>query len=102
MPGLDDPGDKQESDVQYASGILNELTRELSRRSARDPEEKDSTPSDVEKGVASEEQFDLREYLKASNDEDEHAGVKPKHVGVTWEDLQVEVVGGSGYKVSTE
>ena len=55
---------------------------------------------DIEKGVSdSERPFDLREYLTSSNDANERAGIKHKHVGVTWEDFHVDVFGGSNFKV---
>jgi hypothetical protein len=46
-----------------------------------------------------EEPFDLREYLTSSNDASQAAGIKHKHVGVTWEDLQVTGIGGEDNKV---
>jgi ATP-binding cassette, subfamily G (WHITE), member 2, SNQ2 len=56
---------------------------------------------DLEKGqgASSEQLFDLREYLTSSNDENEAADIKHKHVGVIWEDLHVDVIGGSDFKV---
>ncbi|KAI0321644.1 ABC-2 type transporter-domain-containing protein [Amylostereum chailletii] len=53
---------------------------------------------DIEKaGDASP--FDLREFLSSSNDANQRAGIKHKHVGVTWEDFEVQVVGGANSKV---
>jgi ATP-binding cassette subfamily G (WHITE) protein 2 (SNQ2) len=46
-----------------------------------------------------EEPFDLREYLTSSNDASQAAGIKHKHVGVTWEDLQVTGIGGEDNKI---
>jgi len=43
--------------------------------------------------------FNLREYLTSSNDANSAAGIKHKHVGVTWEDLEVSGVGGEENKV---
>jgi len=67
------------------------------------------TPKAVEKGVShgavdlekgrDEETFDLREYLTSSNDASSSAGIKHKHVGVTWEDLKVLGIGGEENKV---
>jgi len=51
---------------------------------------------DVEAG----ERFDLREYLTSSNDANQAAGIKHKHVGVTWEDLEVTGIGGEDNKAS--
>ncbi|KAH8101046.1 P-loop containing nucleoside triphosphate hydrolase protein, partial [Phellopilus nigrolimitatus] len=46
----------------------------------------------------SEQPFNLKEYLSSSNDRYTEAGFKHKHVGVTWEDLEVEVHGGIDHK----
>lgn len=56
---------------------------------------------DEEKGELppNEQPFDLREYLSSSNDKAMQHGLKHKHVGVTWEDLQVDVIGGTDHKV---
>ena len=56
---------------------------------------------DVEKGHDGDPQeaFDLREYLTSSNDANSAAGIKHKHVGVTWEDLEVSGIGGEENKV---
>lgn len=100
--------------VLEAEYIFEEFSEALARRSETpvdvdaDVDVKSSTRSstrpgtiDVEKGAFedSEERFDLREYLQSSNDANQAAGIKHKHVGVTWENLQVEVPGGGDYKV---
>ena len=56
---------------------------------------------DLEKGRdrAHQDTFDLREYLTSSNDANSAAGIKHKHVGVTWEDLEVSGIGGEDNKV---
>ena len=61
----------------------------------------DSGSTDLEKGHVEDRQetFDLREYLTSSNDANSAAGIKHKHVGVTWEDLEVLGIGGDGNKV---
>ena len=46
-----------------------------------------------------QETFDLREYLTSSNDANSAAGIKHKHVGVTWEDLEVSGIGSEQSKV---
>lgn len=75
--------------------------KELQRTSSYKNEKRDLGSYDEEKGELppSEQPFDLREYLSSSNDKASAAGLKHKHVGVTWEDLQVEVNGGIDYKV---
>lgn len=62
---------------------------------------RDSSSIDLEKGHdgSRQEAFDLREYLTSSNDANSAAGIKHKHVGVTWEDLEVLGIGGEGDKV---
>ena len=62
---------------------------------------RDSSPIDLEKGHEEDrrEAFDLREYLTSSNDANSAAGIKHKHVGVTWEDLEVSGIGGEENKV---
>ena len=61
----------------------------------------DSDSIDLEKGHDGDRQetFDLREYLTSSNDANSAAGIKHKHVGVTWEDLEVSGIGGEENKV---
>ena len=62
---------------------------------------RDSSSIDLEKGHDKDRQetFDLREYLTSSNDARAAAGIKHKHVGVTWEDLEVSGIGGEDNKV---
>jgi ATP-binding cassette subfamily G (WHITE) protein 2 (SNQ2) len=86
-------------DIASAEAKFNELAREFSRHS-----ELEKPDADVEKGDVAENEgaFDLREYLTSSNDANDAAGIKHKHVGVTWENLQVDVMGGSDSKVSDE
>ncbi|KAF5332541.1 hypothetical protein D9611_005143 [Ephemerocybe angulata] len=52
---------------------------------------------DLEKAERGD-RFDLREYLTSSNDKNQNAGIKHKNVGVVWEGLEVEVVGGDDNK----
>jgi ABC-transporter N-terminal len=57
---------------------------------------------DAEKGpLDSYEPFDSRYCLTLSNEANKAAGTQPKHVGVTWEDLQVEVHGDKDCKVKS-
>ena len=69
--------------------LAGELKRISSNRHGADPE---TQPTD-------EEVFDLREYLTTTNDANANAGIKHKHVGVTWENLTVRVAGGAYFKV---
>lgn len=85
-------------DVQQAEEAFNRHSRVLSHKSTKHVE--DDSSDDLEKGGENEETFDLREYLTSSNDANQSAGIKHKHVGVTWENLKVDVVGGADHKVS--
>jgi ATP-binding cassette subfamily G (WHITE) protein 2 (SNQ2) len=74
-------------DVVKAEEQFNELARELSRKSnKRDSRDSNSGSSstvqgkDIEKGAGPEDAFDLREYLTSSNDANQAAGIKHKHV----------------------
>ncbi|KAK1229304.1 ATP-binding cassette transporter snq2 [Marasmius sp. AFHP31] len=101
--------DQGSVDVARAERQFEELSRQLSNRSANKRNDGNSTNTvnennekkDLEKAVASgstESIFDLREYLTSSNDANQQAGIKHKHVGVTWEGLQVDVIGGGDNK----
>jgi len=95
-------------DIRSAEATFNQLSRALTQQSI----ERRSSPSssgnekDPEKGGhpgdSQEEPFDLREYLSSSNDANQSAGIKHKHVGVTWENLQVEVFGSADFKIYVE
>lgn len=81
---------------------INELARIRTQRSANSLKKPHATQYDIEeKAELPEEErpFDLKEYLSSTNDKATQHGIKHKHVGVTWEDLQVDVVGGMNYKV---
>ena len=93
--------------IDEAEAAFNDLSRQLSNASQNTHETAhtetlDSTANvkDLEKGV--DETFDLRDYLTSSNDAHERAGIKHKHVGVTWEDLRVDVMGGMHSKVEPD
>ncbi|KAG9313864.1 pleiotropic drug resistance ABC transporter [Chiua virens] len=93
-------------DIEEAEGTFNELARQLSGQStshAHPSKQTSRTASiyagDLEKGDKAEKPFDLREYLTSSNDANEAAGIKHKHVGVTWEDLEVKIIGGADFKI---
>jgi len=95
-------------DIEQAEDTFNELARQLSRHSAHVDQSKQTSQTasvyshDLEKGDAhkADEPFDLREYLTSSNDANQAAGIKHKHVGVTWEDLEAKVIGGADFKAS--
>jgi ATP-binding cassette, subfamily G (WHITE), member 2, SNQ2 len=99
--------------IEKAESSFNELSRQLTQGTVVDDDrehvDEDSRvptstsirkTTDLEKGAGDLEQpFDLREYLSSSNDANERAGIKHKHVGVVWENFHVDVLGGSDFKV---
>ncbi|THH33132.1 hypothetical protein EUX98_g1017 [Antrodiella citrinella] len=85
-------------DVNRAEETFHQLEKTLSRRSTS-ARKYDSDDNDPEKAELA---FDLREYLSSSNDAYQSAGIKHKHVGVTWEKLQVEGMGLVGSKIYVE
>jgi hypothetical protein len=61
-----------------------------------------SSERDVENGpLDNYGPLDLRYCLTLSNQANKAAGIQPKHVGVTWEDLQVVVCGDKDCKVKS-
>ncbi|KAF9010854.1 ABC-2 type transporter-domain-containing protein [Cyathus striatus] len=85
--------------VTEAEAQFNALSRQLSQRSQAANSDSTAAGNDLEKGSPKDGgRFDLREYLTSSNDANQKAGIKHKHVGVVWEDLQVEVIGGLNNK----
>lgn len=86
-------------DVAEAEAQFEQLSRRFSRHQEHDTAV-NSQSEDIEKGAEhAEDPFDLREYLASSNDANLTAGLKHKHVGVTWEDLSVHVTGNIDSKV---
>lgn len=92
--------------VRQAEAEFTQLRHDLSSPNSEDHairtqsptlqfEQLEKAPGDVEP----EERFDLREYLTSSNDATQAAGIKHKHVGVTWDDLEVVGIGGEDNKV---
>lgn len=98
---------RSQVDIRRAEAEFTRLQREFTiyddsdRAQSSTPQPK-RLPKDIEEapsGDGDEEPFDLREYLTSSNDASQAAGIKHKHVGVTWEDLQVTGIGGEDNKV---
>ena len=94
-------------DIEKAEVTFNELACRLSRHSAAPVDQSRQTSrtasvynGDLEKGDQVDKPFDLREYLTSSNNANQAVGIKHKHVGVTWEDLEVKVIGGANHKAS--
>ncbi|KAH9031530.1 ABC-2 type transporter-domain-containing protein [Lactarius pseudohatsudake] len=93
--------------VEQAESSFHELSRQLSQgttvgerdRTQKSRGEDGQKSNDLEKGSLELDQpFDLREYLTSSNEANERAGIKHKHVGVVWEDFHVDVLGGLNSK----
>ena len=96
-------GNLTQVDVHRAEGQFSRLELELSTSTQSSTSELDRLPKDLEKASEegeAEERFDLREFLTSSNDANQTAGIKHKHVGVTWEDLEVSGIGGENNKAS--
>lgn len=95
--------------VQQAENSFQELSRQLSQETTvggkdrvtqKSRGDKGKNGNDLEKASLDLEQpFDLREYLTSSNEANQKAGIKHKHVGVAWEDFHVDVLGGLNSKV---
>jgi hypothetical protein len=61
-----------------------------------------SSEKDVEKGFSDNYgPFTIRDSLTSSNEAKKAAGILPKYVGVTWEDLRVIVTEDMDHKVRT-
>ncbi|KAI0804598.1 ABC-2 type transporter-domain-containing protein [Irpex lacteus] len=95
--------EEEHIDVARSQEIFHELERELSTRSEGDGNRLGYTGvghgHDLEKSCDDEGRFNLRDFLQSSNNANQSAGIKHKHVGVTWNDLEVEVVGGADFKI---
>lgn len=80
------------------SGI-SEKSR-LSRRNSRSSRHEKTASEDVEKISSTQttehnaEPFDLEATLRGGREEEQEAGIKPKRIGVIWEDLKVTGTGG--------
>jgi hypothetical protein len=83
-------------DVVEALATFHRLEHSLSQHELSS---NTKSPIDPEKGHdPAEQRFNLREYLASSNDANHAAGIKHKHVSVTWEDLEVIGAGGVDMK----
>jgi hypothetical protein len=93
--------------IEKGENSFNELSRQLTLTTEHGDEDSrvptavgKRTTWDLKKGeVDLEQPFDLRKYLTLSNDMNERAGIKHKHVGVVWEDFHVDILGDSDFKV---
>lgn len=70
-----------------AIGEYEDLKRELSKVSRKSTTQEGK----LEEGAAAEEEFNLDDFLNGMHSQAVEAGSKPKHLGVTWRNLLVEV-----------
>ncbi|KAH6690475.1 brefeldin A resistance protein [Plectosphaerella plurivora] len=96
--------------VKQAEADFAELQRELSgvSRLSRVQSRRKSGVVDAEKAVdvsstsdTENEQFDLEGALRGGLDAEREAGIRPKHIGVSWDGLTVKGMGGTTNFVQT-
>lgn len=94
--------------VKDAQAEFADLQREFSRisRASRHSRVSDAHAEKGEKGLESQtseedEQFDLEAALRGGLDAEREAGIRPKHIGVYWDDLTVKGMGGFANYVRT-
>ncbi|OAP64690.1 hypothetical protein AYL99_00662 [Fonsecaea erecta] len=89
--------------VEQAEKDFAELSRELSAISRRisrtHSKASNARTRDVEKAISSsdensEDTFDLESTLRGAREADNAAGIKPKYIGVIWDNLTVRGIGG--------
>jgi ABC-type multidrug transport system ATPase subunit len=83
-------------DIEEALEEYRSVQRELTHQSKRT---NDNT--DIEKAQATENNFDLTEYLANQHDQLTSAGLKSKNMGVIWKDLKVEGLGADARSIAT-
>ncbi|KDN40294.1 hypothetical protein RSAG8_08204, partial [Rhizoctonia solani AG-8 WAC10335] len=89
-------GERAGINVQDAEQQFNELARRLTRQGTRHGEKGGGMDN-----IESQEKFDLLEYLRSTSGQRNEAGFAHKHVGVTFQDLRVDGVGGVKIYVRT-
>lgn len=89
------PNEHGQVNVAEAKAAFAELEGRLSI-TTHDPEN-DMSNVDPEKGGPV--RFDLREYMRSTNDASTANGISHKHVGITWSGLSVVVAGSESQKV---
>ncbi|GAC94574.1 drug exporter [Pseudozyma hubeiensis SY62] len=79
-------------DVESAKAEFSRLQTSLSRQSEA-TRQHSQEPNDIEAGQKAndddDEDFDLVQYLRSVQSENSQAGIKSKHIGVSWSDLEV-------------
>lgn len=89
-------------DVAAAEHQFQELSRQLSTLSRVQSRASHTKHGDIEKHEVlepsevgeEEERFDLETHLRGSQTAEQDADIKPKHIGVIWQDLTVSGLGG--------
>ena len=89
------PSEHGQVNVDDAKAAFAELERRLSITTHGS--ENGMSGVDLEKGEP--DRFDLREYMRSTNDANTANGISYKHVGVTWSGLSVVVAGFESQKV---
>ena len=77
------------------------ITRTKSRTQQQPIQEKDLEHSTTSESTANEDQFNLEDTLRGAHQADQESGIRPKHIGVVWENLSVSGVGGTTNFVKT-
>lgn len=90
--------------VEQAEANFAELQRELSglsRASCRNETDLERGRNVADSRTSEDEFFDLEGYLRGGLTAVQEVGIRPKHVGVSWEALTVKGMGGSTNFVKT-
>ncbi|KAL8365942.1 hypothetical protein RB595_004631 [Gaeumannomyces hyphopodioides] len=97
--------------VAQAEADFAELQRELTglsrasrvkSRSSQHQNDVEKSGADLEKSSSSEsDRFDLESYLRSGIAAQREAGIRPKHIGVYWNDFTVKGMGGMSNFVQT-
>jgi ATP-binding cassette subfamily G (WHITE) protein 2 (SNQ2) len=94
------------AELQRELSGISRTSRRLSRTESRQSRTKGVDEKDVEKTASSEtvsdeEPFDLESTLRGNKAAEVETGIRPKHIGVIWEDLSVRGTGGETNFVKT-
>ncbi|KAF8469447.1 ABC-2 type transporter-domain-containing protein [Kalaharituber pfeilii] len=92
-----------EAEFMELSRQLSGLSRRMTHNSIRDAQHSGNGVKDYEKGAGEgdDEQFDLEAHLRGVEGEERNAGIKPKQIGVLWQDLTVSGIGGVKNYIAT-
>ncbi|KAL7309594.1 ATP-binding cassette transporter snq2 [Mucor circinelloides] len=98
--GNGDFGEIERDDINIEAAIdeFHELQKELSHISRRSS---GMSPEKLEEGEASENDFNLSNFLHGMSDDRREAGHQLKHLGVIWKDLSVEGLGAEAFTIPT-